>query len=307
MTDSLGLIPFSLRDQARFLNLFRGNSVTSGLIAINLAAVIFGTAALFGKLDISPVWIVAARGAFAALTLAGFGWLRGEPLWTSNQMHLKALGVSGTLLCIHWLTFFVAVQWAGVAVATLTFAAFPLFTVLLSALAARRWPDLLEAGAGFAILFAVGLLVDVRIPGTALWGALAGLISALTFAYFGLQSKQLTTVLPAVTVSLAQNMMVALLLLPLLPWAYPMPTQSSDWFWLGVLGVVTTALMHQLYLFALRRLSATVCSGFIALEPVYAVAFAARWFQEPLTGQVVISGGLILGASFVLLWSEKRA
>ena len=279
--------------------------MTTGLLAINLAAIIFGTAALFGKLEISPVWIVAARGAFAALTLAVFGRLRGQPLWTADKTHLKTVAVSGVLLCVHWLTFFVAVQCAGVAVATLTFAAFPLFTVLLSALATGRWPGGLEGGAGLAILVAVGLLVDVRIAGAALGGALAGLTSALTFAYFGLQSKQLTTVLPAVTVSLGQNTIVALLLLPLLPFSHPMPTHRNDWFWLAVLGVVTTALMHQLYLFALRRLSATVCSGFIALEPVYAVAFAARWFQEPLTGQVVISGLLILGASFVLLWSEE--
>jgi hypothetical protein len=38
-----------------------------GLIAINPAAIIFGTAALYGKLDISPFWIVM-KGANANLS-----------------------------------------------------------------------------------------------------------------------------------------------------------------------------------------------------------------------------------------------
>lgn len=281
--------------------------MTSGLIAINLAAIIFGTAALFGKLDISPVWIVATRGAFAALTLWLFGLLRrGRLVSIRHPGHVKTLGWSGVLLSVHWLTFFVSVQQSGVAIATLTFAAFPLFTVLFSAWRERRFPHALESGAGLAIFMAVGLLMNVQTAGAQFWGVISGLMSALTFAYFGIQSKQLTAVLPSVTVSLGQNGIVALSLLPFLPFSQPMPIQAVDWFWLCMLGIVTTALMHQLYLFALSRLSATVCSGFIALEPVYAVAFAALFFREAVTWRVMVSGILILGASFVLLWAEKR-
>ena len=47
-----------------------------GLIAINIAAVIFGSAALYGKLDVSPVWIVAMRGIFASGTLLSVGLVR---------------------------------------------------------------------------------------------------------------------------------------------------------------------------------------------------------------------------------------
>ena len=72
-----------------------------------------------------------------------------------------------------------------------------------------------------------------------------------------------------------------------------------------LLGVVTTAFMHQLYLFALKRLSATTCSGFIALEPVYAIVFAAIFLGEPLTLWVVVSAALIIGSSIVLLRAEQ--
>jgi hypothetical protein len=48
----------------------------TALAAVNIAAIVFGTTALFGKLDVSPVWIVAGQGAFAAITLLILGIAR---------------------------------------------------------------------------------------------------------------------------------------------------------------------------------------------------------------------------------------
>lgn len=279
----------------------------AGLLAINVAAVIFGTAALFGKLAVSPFWIVAARAAFAAAALAALGVARNRLGPWPPPAARGALLSSGVVLAVHWLTFFASVQLAGVAIATLTFATFPLFTVVLEAARAGRRPTVLELGAAAAIVGAVAILVEVDSHGPKLSGAMAGLASAITFAFFGVVSKRLTSVMTPLVVSLLQNVTVVACLAPALLIAAPAPATTRDWFWLAVLGVVTTALMHQLYLFALTRLSATTCSGFVALEPVYAVAFAALLFGEPLTVRVVLSGALILGASLTLLKVEEAA
>ncbi len=277
----------------------------SGLIAINLAAIIFGTAALYGKLDISPFWIVMMRGMFASIAIAAVGLLSGGlgPFPTISQ--LRGLLVTGILLAIHWVTFFESVQLAGVAVATLTFAVFPLFTVLLVTMKARRRPSLLELGAGLAIVLAVALLVDAKDSDAQLTGAIVGLGSALSFAVFGIKAQILTTEIQPLMVSLIQNLTVALCLTPTLVFSSQAPHTTTDWVCLMLLGVVTTAFMHQLYLFALKRLSATTCSGFIALEPVYAIVFAAIFFGEPLTLWVLVSAALIIGASIVLLRAEQ--
>ncbi|WHZ13624.1 MAG: hypothetical protein OJF52_000457 [Nitrospira sp.] len=277
----------------------------SGLIAINLAAIIFGTAALYGKLNISPFWIVMVRGTFASIAIAAVGLLSGGLGLVPTIPQLRGLLVTGILLAIHWLTFFESVQLAGVAIATLTFAAFPLFTVLLESMKARRRPSLLELGAGFAIVVAVALLVDAKDFDAKLTGAMVGLGSALSFAVFGIKAQILTTEIKPLMVSFIQNLVVALSLTPILAFSSQAPKTITDWFCLMLLGVVTTALMHQLYLFALKRLSATTCSGFIALEPVYAIVFAAVFFGEPLTLWVVVSGALIIGASVVLLRAER--
>ena len=277
----------------------------SGLIAINLAAIIFGTAALYGKLDISPFWIVMMRGTFASIAIAAVGLLSGGLGLRPTIAQLRGLLVTGILLAIHWVTFFESVQLAGVAVATLTFAVFPLFTVLLVTMKARRRPSLLELGAGLAIILAVALLVDAKDSNAQLTGVIVGLGSALCFAVFGIKAQILTTEIQPLMVSLIQNLTVALCLTPTLVFSSHAPHTTTDWVCLMLLGVVTTAFMHQLYLFALKRLSATTCSGFIALEPVYAIVFAAIFFGEPLTRWVVVSAAFIIASSIVLLRAER--
>jgi drug/metabolite transporter (DMT)-like permease len=277
-----------------------------GLIAINIAAIIFGSAALYGKLAVSPWWIVGMRSLFAAAVLFLLAVWRKQLSWpTSSQ--LKIIFITGLILAVHWVTFFFSVQWAGIAIATLTFAVFPLFTVLIETMLKKRWPHAIELTAGVAIIVAVKLLVKIDLEGSSeSLGALMGLISALTFAIFGHASKGLAGALSPLSISLYQNLVVAMASVPLLPFLSRSPQQASDWFWLILLGVMNTALMHQLYFYSLQRLSAVICSSFVALEPVYAVVFAAVFFHEAITFWVVLSGMLIIGASWLLLRLDQQ-
>jgi drug/metabolite transporter (DMT)-like permease len=276
----------------------------NGLIAINLAAVIFGSAALFGKIPLSPLWIVGARAFFAAVVLGIFAVTQKEKT-PDYPKFWPILAISGLLLAVHWLSFFGSVQSGGVAIATLTFASFPLFTVLLEAIIQRRAVHFIEVAA-VAIMIAVGLLVhpDGQTKAQNI-GIMMGLASAVTFALFGRLSQKLGHQGGAAWISCLQNIIVMLAILPVLWLVAPAPPQPPDWIWLILLGVVTTALMHQLYFYALQRLSATLCSAFVALEPVYAIVFAAWFFNEPLTPWLFVSGSLILGASIILLKKEK--
>lgn len=286
--------------QVFFLQVLKNSSEhIKGLVAINIAAVVFGSAALYGKLDVSPVWIIAVRAAFASATLLVFGLIRNEIQVPLLRMKLI---ISGAILSVHWLTFFYSVQLSGIAIPTLTFAAFPLFTLILEAAMQRKHLKPIGVGAAILIIVAVGLLVKID-KGTSdlLWGAVLGLLSAALFAVFGVVSKTLMQRLTTITVSFYQNIVVFIVLLPFLPFSAPVPNEMMEWVFLAMLGVITTALMHQLYLFALKRLTAGTCSGFVALEPVYAILFAAVFFDEPVSATIIVSGILILIASFLIL------
>lgn len=275
-----------------------------GVLAINIAAVIFGTAALYGKLNVSPVWIVALRAGFAALTLAVVGAYK-KDIRSFATFPRGTLVLSGFLLAAHWLTFFISVQWAGVAVATLTFATFPLFTVLVEAAHQRRLPRPAELLVGIVIIIAVALLVDPSGGQRNLSGAAAGLVSGFTYALFWRASQGLGQASP-INLSFWQNAVAFGLLAPALLFATPAPASGLEWMSLFALGTINTAVMLMIYLYALKRISPSTCAGFIALEPVYAILFAALFFHEPVTPWIIASVVLILGASFTLLRLEKQ-
>ena len=277
-----------------------GPRLLSAVVAVNIAALIFGTTALFGRIEASPAWIVAGRGFFACLTLYAVAATRGSPL----QLPARRFGrvaLSAVLLALHWIAFFTAVRLAGVAIGTLTAATFPLFTIVLESIRWRRLPSLLELGAGATIIVAVALISGPGTAGSAAsFGAGIGLVCALLFAVFALVSQDLAKDINAITLSMYQQGMVALLLLPALPFTEPLQT-AGDWIAVVALGVIGTALTHQLYLFALRRLPASVCGGFVTLEPVYAIVFAALLFGDAIRPLVMVSAALVLGASLLLL------
>lgn len=278
---------------------------TQGVLAINIAAVIFGTAALYGKLNVSPFWIVALRGGFGAIALALIGASKGDLRFVPSSSW-KALVVSGILLATHWLSFFVSVQQAGVAVATLTFATFPLFTVLVEASYERRLPRPAEIVVGVIIIFAVGLLVEPSGGRGNLVGTVAGLVSGFSYALFWRASQRLDSLRSPTNLAFWQNSVVFVVLVPTLFVATPAPASAIEWVSLGALGTFNTAVMLLIYLYALKRISPSTCSGFIALEPVYAILFAALFFHEPVTPWIVVSVVLILGASFTLMRLEKQ-
>ena len=101
----------------------------------------------------SAAVIVLGRAGFAVIALAGFAALSRRTRWYSLTLKdARSLLISGGLLAAHWVSFFVAVKVAGVAIATLGFASFPAFTVLLEGLIFRE-----------RIRFNEGVLVQVKV------------------------------------------------------------------------------------------------------------------------------------------------
>ncbi|MFN3514127.1 MAG: DMT family transporter [Phenylobacterium sp.] len=275
------------------------------LVAVNLAALIFGATALFGKIAASPLWIVAGRVMFAAAALALVAALRRVSLRLERRDAIR-VARAAALLAFHWATFFGSVQVAGVAVATLTVSTFPLFTILLQAGLRRQWPSLWELIAGLAIVGAVALIAGpgVKVAPNAQTGALIGLASAVSFAVFSLTTQNLGRRLAPLVLSFWQCIFVALLLAPALPFV-PGFQAASDWLAIAALGIIGTALTHQLFLFALARLPAAACGAAVSMEPIYAILLAVLLFGDAWSPAILVAAALIVGASWILLRAPK--
>ena len=270
------------------------------LLAIHLGALLFGLSGIFGKLaNTLPMAIVGGRAIFAVIALALFARLLSQNRsQRPNVRQLAMLALGGLLLGSHWLTFFEAVKVSGVAIATLGFASFPAFTVLLEGLLFRERTRPGEFA--MVAMVCLGLILvtpDFDLASQATAGLLWAVLSGLLFALLSLLNRASTRGLDPVQAALCQNLTV---LLCFTPFAWPwLPSLAPlDWFWLAMLGVFCTGLAHSLFVASLRVIKARSAAVIFALEPVYGIAFAWWLFNEIPTLRMLLGGALIILAIF---------
>ncbi len=195
------------------------NPHVSALAAAHGAAVLFGLTGILGALiRFDAVAITAGRAGFAATALLVLALVQRRPLLQGlGSRRAGILLVSGLLLAVHWITFFLAVKVGGVAVATLGFASFPAFIALLDVVLFRE--RIGRAEGMMLSLITLGLVLvtpsfDVGDQGTV--GLLWGLASGLSFAGLAICNRRGSRGMDAIQVAFWQNLLVALLVLPLL-------------------------------------------------------------------------------------------
>jgi len=288
-------------------------------IALHTAAMLFGASALFGEhIAASSTMIVFGRGLFSwlALTviaLAGLAGLRsaarlsgGAPWQGIAPASAVRLLIAGVLLAVHWLAFFLAIKEGGVAVGTLGFACFPAFVILLEWPLRRERPSLGDAGVIALVCIGLALVTpqfDWQANATVglAWGVLSGAI----YAVIALSNRVLGAQASPLQASWWQCLAIVIVLAPFIGReAFALP--AAQWGWLACLGVVCTALAYTLFIHALRTVKASQAAVVIALEPVYAIAFAWVLFGTSPTLKMLVGGVCIVGAVAWSGWMRGR-
>ncbi|ALQ02199.1 Permease of the drug/metabolite transporter (DMT) superfamily [Pseudomonas brassicacearum] len=258
----------------------------------------FGLTGVFGKLAAaSPTVIVFGRAVFAVLALAMFARFASNSRW--QQLRAQdgwRLLLGGLLLAGHWVSFFIAVKVAGVAVATLGFTSFPAFTVLLEGLIFRERIRANEIW--LVVLVSVGLVLvtpNFDLASGATTGLLWAVFSGLLFSLLSLTNRAGSAHVPPVQAALCQNVVVGLCLLPM---AAPQLSnvRPIDWLWIGLLGVFCTGLAHSLFVASLAVIKARTAAVVFAMEPVYGIAMAWWLFDESPTLRMLLGGVVIITA-----------
>ena len=273
----------------------------TALGALHIGALMFGLTGVFGKLAAASASIIVfGRAGFAVLALACFGALAKQTRWQKPSLRdARGLLISGLLLAGHWVSFFVSVKVAGVAIATLGFASFPAFTVILEGLIFReriRVNEILLVLAVSAGLILVTPTFDLASQATE--GLLWAVASGLLFSLLSLNNRAHSGRLPAVQAALWQNAVVALCLLP---FAAPGLTEVRplDWVWIALLGIFCTGVAHSLFVASLAVIKARTAAVVFAMEPVYGITLAWLLFHETPTVRMLLGGALIIAAIVV--------
>ena len=275
----------------------------NALLSAHVAAVLFGLTGILGALILADAGVITfGRATFAFIALGFVAGLKGTRLLDALAWrNVPILGLTGTLLAAHWVTFFIAVKVGGVAVATLGFASFPAFIALIDMIGFRERIGRSESLLLLMVTAGLVLVVpsfDLLNEGTV--GLIWGVGSGLSFALLAVVNRRHTKGMKALQVAFWQNVVVALLMTPFVFSHLPdSGLRAEDWVNLALLGVFCTGLSQFLFVKSLDGLQARTAGMIIALEPVYAI-LGAWWMFDEAPSLRMAAGALLVILATVL-------
>jgi len=271
---------------------------TSGIIAINIAALLLGGTILFAKLISMPaVSIIFGRAIIALIALFVFSLIAKQPLKISSKNDFIVIAALGILMALHWTSLFHSIQISTVAIASISLYTYPIITVFLEPLFLKekiKFQDIIMA----ALVFAGILLIipEFTIKNDITMGVIVGLFSALTFALRNIIQRKYVIHYPGTTLILYQIIIVIIALIPFIDFKSNLPA-NTNMIYIIVLGIFFTATPHSLFAFSLNNLKAKSVSIIASMQPFYATIFGVIILNEIPTIKVIFGGLLIVACA----------
>lgn len=268
------------------------------LLLLHLAVMMFGLSGVIGRIvRVSPVTLAGGRVLFSSAVLLITLLVQKQSLRSKRQTDALLTCLAGSLLAVHWTSFFQSVQTASVAIGTITYSTFPLFLLLLEPLLYH------EAITRRNILLSLGLIAGVLITvpefsfsNETTLGILWGMLSSLTYALLTLCNRRLASSYPGTWVSFREQSFAALLLLPLLLLRREAVT-ATDLLGIGAIGIICTAVAFSLFVSAQKHVSAQTAGIVAGMETVYGILFAFVFIGEVPSVREIIGGIVILSVA----------
>lgn len=270
------------------------------LIFLHIAVFLFGLSGLFGKLvDSSAEIIVSGRVISASIFLYLILRIKKERLNLSSPGTIKIILFQGSLLFVHWFSFFQAIKLSTVALGLLSFSSFPIFTTFMEPIFLKV--SLKRKDVVAALITFIGIAVVTpfnTMDSSMLTGVILGVFSGFSFALLAIINKKLARNIPGIKLTFYQCFGAALFSMPILLRDTSNLPKGNNLFLLIILGVVFTGIAHTLFVSSLKKLSASTVSVTTCLEPVYGIIFAAFLLGEIPGLKIILGSTLIIFAAF---------
>ena len=282
-------------------------------IRVILSMLIWGTLALFVKnIAYSSAEIVLARIIFGLFFLiAAYLFTKKKSPKENIRRNIPRLLVSGACMGFNWMCLFESYRWVDVSIATLCYYMAPVFVVLGSLLFFRQKLNLMRA-LGIAAALAGMLITTGAVMGGAdpTKGVIFALASAVLYASVTLFVKSAKG-LSGLEITIGQLVGALAVILPYVllthegPWRAPQATELAS---MATLGLVHTGVALYLYFSAVQVLPVQSSALLSYIDPLSALAFAAAFLGESMSGMQWIGAALILGGALFgeLMGSKKR-
>lgn len=286
-----------------------------GFIGVASAQILLGTLGVCVlESGADPLSVTFYRCVIGGLVLAFYGAIQGN-LYGVMRLPPRVLGLalaSGLLMVGNWVLFFTAMQYVGIAVATIAFHVQPFMVVVIGALVFR---ERLHA-ATFAwialALFGLAMATESTKGQTAadaswLLGICCALGGAFLYSIVTIIAKGLKGI-TGPQLALVQCLCGIVFMSLVVP-AGPLEVSSVQWGWFAVIGVVHTGGVYMLLYDALPKLSTPSAAVLLFLYPATAIIVDAIVYGHRLGLAQYAGVGCILIASLgvTLKWGVRRS
>lgn len=255
---------------------------------------------------IDPAHLVQVRMILGGLALLPVALLRREGV---SRRDLPLLAVYAACMAVAQLTFFKALQLAGVAIAIFLQYTSPLLVAAWEGIRARQAPSralslaLAIAATGSALLVLPGGGLRVSAAGIACGIGSAVSISATTVLAGALRRRGTGSA----SLVAGGLLLGSLAFLPLrTPWSALTAISAPEWPYFLYVALLATAVPFALFASALSRLRGTTATLLAMLEPVLGSALAWIFLGEPLSA-IQLAGGACIVAAVALVAGASRA
>ncbi len=247
-----------------------------------------------------------AVGSVVFLSAIWFTRTGAEPrptLTRGDWIQLTLLGAVGTFL--YQLCFVAGVGRTSVGNSSLIIGISPVVIAVMSALAGHerippmRWAGVLLALFGLYLVVAHG----VDLTGATWRGDVLMLLSVLCWSVFSVASQPiLKRHSPLIVIGLAFSIGGGLYLVTLLPilWRVSWSAVSSySWMLMLTSALLSLNLSYWIWYTGLKKLGGSRTSVYSYLTPIVAIAVAALWLGEPISGNQIAGATAIFGGLLV--------
>lgn len=273
--------------------------MNKNLLILHLGIFLLSFPALFAKGIDMPAGILSWWRCLFGASLA-FLILFVQAKAKVHKNDLKWLAITGTLMGLHWWTYFLSVQYSTVGIGILSLFTYPIIVVLLEPLFFNTKYSIKQLVGGIGIVLGVYFLVpEFSFENSTTFGVFIGVISAILFALRNILTRKHLNLVPTFT-TMSYHVAFAFIVLSfgLLTGVekFQIPL-LSEFGLIIILGTVFTLGSHGLIVYSLKFFSASTVSILGSLQVLYGAILAFLIFTEIPNVNFYLGALIILGVA----------
>jgi drug/metabolite transporter (DMT)-like permease len=254
-------------------------------LKLHFIVFLWGFSAILGKLvEIPAMEMIFFRGILAAAGMAiVIGITRGT--FKVSGIDLVRLLLIGSIVALHWVSFFGSARISNVSVSLVGFATNSLWAAMLEPWFNKKKVKKFELLLGIVVLMGLYIIFSFNFDYHA--GLALGILAGFTSALFSVFNARMVRRVPSFTITFYEMLGIVLTLIIVLPIysvtagvTLDLSPSLYDWIYIALLAGVCSIYAYSVAVELMKKLSVFVIQLCLNLEPVYGIIMAVIIFKQ---------------------------